>query len=517
MLECYANGRDYVPLVQFAGEKLAPELVWEKRRELLEAGRDHTLAVDPFVRGLAAREADEQGVYRHAVERHAVEQWPGLERELFARLYGGAAALDEVAAGDQWLEAIHEQVGQVSEWEDLEARCEGDPWAAGIGAGRVTETLGKVLDEAIRKLAPQQDPGRLEQEAAELDEMAPGAGVMKDDQARQAEVQAEALRTELGKERVEFAIRQAVRVAADAAADQIEDLQLAMAGLGAGGGPGVLSAVNAPSEQVRKALAADPKLQRIAKLAGRLRMRARAKQRTKVNYVPEQIVDVTIGAELARLLPSELVLLAAEETELLLLRKLVERQALEYQMEGRESEDQGPILLLVDGSGSMTGARNEWAMAVGLALMEICAIQKRGFGLCHFDSSVQATFLVEPKRRLTLSELIEMVSYFSGGGTAFAPPLDWARGELGKGAWSKADVILVTDGGGGWGTAVEQLGKVGAQVYGVAIESDFSAEQKRELAGVARIDNLAEGQRWQAAAAKGAAKDDAVDLVFGGV
>lgn len=517
MLDCYAKGEAYVPLVEFAGEPMAPGLAWEKRRELLETGRDHTLAVDAFTRSLAMREADEGGVFRDALERHAVEQWPGLERELYARLYGGAQPVAELNASDQWLAGIHEQCDQLEEWDDLARRSEGDPWAAGIGAGRITQVLGSVLDEAIRKLAPKEDPARLEEEAADLDAVAPGAGAVKAEAASEQAALAENLANQLALPSTEHKIRQAVRAAAAAAEGEIVAVQAAMAGLGAGNATGVLSAVKAPADEVRRALQGNPKLARIAALAGRLRMRARDKQRRKVEYVPEQIVDVTLGAEIARLLPSELMLLATEETELLLLRKLTERQALEYKLEGQESEDRGPILLCVDSSGSMDGARNEWAMATALALMEICAMQRRGFGLCHFDTSVRKTFLVPANQRVTLNQLVEMVGYFSGGGTAFGPPLDWALNELGGAAWSKADVILVTDGAGAWGEQVKRLGEAGASVYGVAIESDFTPAQTAELAGVASIGSLDEGVKGQPAAARGATKDQAVDLVFGSV
>ena len=173
------------------------------------------------------------------------------------------------------------------------------------------------------------------------------------------------------------------------------------------------------------------------------------------------------------------------------------------------------MILCVDGSGSMKGARNEWAMGVALAILEVCAMQRRAFCLVHFDSRVQKTFEVPASGRITLEKLIEMVSFFSEGGTAFAPPLEWALGRIaaagGAGVWGKSDVILVTDGGGVWNDAVEQLKAHNALVYGVAIESDFLPEQAEELAGVARIANLAGDGKPQ----KGKAVDGPVDLVFG--
>lgn len=519
MLEAWQRGESFTHTVTVEGKEMPRKLAWQKRRELLVEGRDQTLQVEPFVRDLAGLEADEHGVFRQALERHQVEQWPGLERELFASLYGNPEPVETLAEGDQWLQAIHQQAEQLEEWQGLRRQSEGDPWAAGIGAGRVTRALGAVLDEAIRKLAPQADPERLKEEAKALEELAEGAGAVMAKAAGDAELQAAALAAKLGSGALELKVRQAIRKAAAEAEEELDELQVAMTGLGVGTGPGVLGAVPASRDEVRKALQADPKLRRVAEIAGRMRMRARKVARSKVAYLPELIVDVTLGGELERLLPSELTLLAAEETELLEIRKLAERQALQYRLEGREQMDRGPVILAVDGSGSMEGARNEWAMGVALAVIEVAHKQRRPFALVHFDHVVQRVFEVPAGKPCSFPELVEMVSYFSGGGTSFAEPLQWAAGKvsepgnrLGEGTWKQADVILVTDGRGDWGPAMGELKAKGAQVYGVAIEACFKPEQAKELAGLAQIRNLAEHEKPKP---KGALQDGAVDLVFG--
>lgn len=518
MLAAWDRGESFVPEAKVAGVTMPIGMAWDVRRKLLVEGRDQTLAVEPFVRELAGREADEGGMFRTALERHQVEQWPGLQRELFASLYGDPAELGDAllpepqSDADAWLRSIHAQAADLEEWRQLRAQCQGDAWASGIGAGRVTQLLGSVLDEAIRKLAPEQDPERLLEEADALDELGgKGAGDEKRQEGVQAAEKAVELFEELEQDENALKLRQVLRQAAEEAEGEIEEIKAGLRGLGVGFGPGMMAGVKAPEEQVRKALAANPKLRRVAEVAGRMRMRARTAQRSKVSYLPEQIVDVTLGGELERLLPSELTLLAAEETELVAVRKLIERQALEYRLEGREQLDKGPVILCVDGSGSMEGARNEWAMGVALAVLELASKQRRPFCLVHFDGLVQKTFEIPARAAVSFETLVEMVSYFSGGGTSFEPPLLWASSKIAQGIWKDADVLLVTDGAGSWGTACERLGKQGARVYGVAIDCDFSDEQKRELSGSARILNLAaQGQKQN-----GKAQDAKVDLVFG--
>lgn len=484
-LEAYAAGRTYQPTV---ASQPPPALVAAKRAqgEALEHGRDQCFTVSRHVRALAASEAQEGGTFQKAVESQKAEQWPGFERELFARLHGSAEPIGESPDADAWTRAVHDQVDQVPEWRELQAYAKGDPWAAGIGAAEITKSLSLELGDILDK-APQEDAERV-REDGEVVALEGGQSEPYTEHARELEKHGAVTALRIAGKDVQ--IRQSVSEAADLALGEIRELQAGMAALGAGTQPGVASRVKGPASEVRKLLQKNSRVRRIAQIAGRMKIRAREAQRSKVNYVPEQIVDVTLGAELQRLLPSETMLLAEGETELLLLKKLLERQALEYRLEGREREDQGPIILCVDGSGSMKGARHEWAMGLALALLEICATQRRAFALLHFDTVVQKEWLVTKPAGLPLDLLAEMVCYFSDGGTDFAPPLNRARDLILTSGLSKADVILLTDGDGNWGQAVAGLKAQQARVYGVGIGTDFGADQKAELSGSAFLPDL---------------------------
>lgn len=505
MLEAYAAGKKYSPVTVDPVAAKAAAQRRDQAAETIETGRDHCFSVSRHVRKLAKAEHAEGGTFNLAVHSQTSEQWPGFERELFARLHGGADPIGESPDADEWLRALHGQVDQVPEWRQLQAYCQNDPWAAGIGAGSITKALGASVGPVVQK-APQEDAERVREDAAALEAInVPAEATVE----RAVELEEHGAVTALRIRGAEVANRQAVGIAVTEALGEIQELQAGMGALGVGNQPGVASRVAAPSAQVRKLLQGNPRVRRIAQIAGRLKMRAREAQRTKVNYVPEQIVDVTVGAEIQRLLPSETMLLADGETELLLLKKLLERQALEYRLEGRESLDRGPVILCVDGSGSMAGARHEWAMGVALALMEICAKQKRPFALIHFDALVQKEYLVTKPADLNLEQLVEMVTYFSDGGTNFGPPLQRAltliERDRGAGVLGKADVVLLTDGGGHWDKSVANLKRRGAGVYGVAIATDFTAEQKAELTGVAHFPNL------------NPKAEAALDVVFGGI
>jgi uncharacterized protein with von Willebrand factor type A (vWA) domain len=160
-----------------------------------------------------------------------------------------------------------------------------------------------------------------------------------------------------------------------------------------------------------------------------------------------------VGSDLARLLPSETVFLADADLEPLLYRKLIENAALEYELRGLETKAEGPIVLVVDESGSMSGTNDEWAKAVSLALMEVAARQNRVFAYVHFDNGVSRVDTFANPRSVALPELLDCVKHFTGGGTSIASGLQEADRIIGQAKehrdFKRADVVLITDGADG--------------------------------------------------------------------
>jgi uncharacterized protein with von Willebrand factor type A (vWA) domain len=94
-------------------------------------------------------------------------------------------------------------------------------------------------------------------------------------------------------------------------------------------------------------------LRRICDHAGRLRRLAQSRQRLKTAHGVDEVAGVEPGGDLGRLLPAELARLMLPETELDALRRLAERQALSLQLRGSEPVGKGPVMVVVDESGSM--------------------------------------------------------------------------------------------------------------------------------------------------------------------
>lgn len=505
MIEAWGKGQVYTLQVQHAGQLMNRADAKEARLQLLERGTDATRSVSDWVRYLATGEAREDGVFGDSLDKVQAEQWPALAREIFDSLYTEQPEqLETAGAGSGWIHELVTQAESQPEWSKLRDQVKGDPWACGIAAGQVANELAEEA-KALLDAVPKEDPQRLAEEAQALED---ALGIRHKATKRAMKKAAVAAEQAAAAAELAVGMGQVLGEAAATAEDEIGEILAGSTNM-ADLSSGALQSLKAAPEEMRKALAANPNLRKLVELAGRMRLRARAKQRAKTKYAPEEIVDVTIGGELERLLPSELAHLMMPQTKAMLMAKIQERQALQYDLEGEERLDRGPVILAVDSSGSMQGIRNQWAMAVAIAVLEVAAMQRRAFVLMHFDDVVRATFTVEKPKNLKLSQLLEMVSYFSGNGTNFAPPLRDAHGIItnGKqkdGVFARADVMLITDGQASWGTWAADLKKTGAALYGVAIEEKFKPEMEKELTGCSYVSTAMMGN----ASAN-------VDLLFG--
>jgi uncharacterized protein with von Willebrand factor type A (vWA) domain len=216
------------------------------------------------------------------------------------------------------------------------------------------------------------------------------------------------------------------------------------------------------------------KLRRIVELAGRLQATARAKRATRSEYARSELVGVEPTGDLARILPSELVSLADPLRTADLVRRLGERSAMGYRVRGREKTAKGPILVALDMSGSMRGAKDVWAKAVALAIADIARTEKRAFGIVLFDSAIAGCLLLSDGA--SPLPLLDLLSCEPGGDTDFQHPMTWALGRIGdasaRAKFTRADVVLVTDGHASSDAARATMARadaLGAHVFGISI------------------------------------------------
>lgn len=461
----------------------------------IKDGRDTTRATPKWDRFLASKEAEGGGNFAAALKQHGKSAaWAAYARETFAKLYDSGLSKDlpegERPLGSDWVQKLHESAEALPEWRALRERSRRDSWAAGIAAGEALNVLAQQVTP------PDADPQRIQDELEFIQQlMADKGGKTSAKHLRRLAAlqrqKAEALE-EHGRAVTNIAnrassLRSAMRGAMQAAQSKISEMDEAMNTMGAGEGSGLTSRISCPPAQLRSALAKNDKLRRIAKLAGRMKSAALQKQRTKAKHGHEELCDVKQGSDVARLVPSELINFATEETEMLLFGRIIDNAAMCYELRGKENRSEGPIIMAVDESGSMSGTRDEWAKAVAFALMEIAARQNRAFAYVHYDSRVSRTDRVENPKALSLEQIENFVSYFTGGGTNIANALNHCVKMLEEAAagradkpWKRADVILVTDGE-DYGVdaqkkAIAKIKELNGHVYGIFIGCSAEGE-----------------------------------------
>lgn len=285
---------------------------------------------------------------------------------------------------------------------------------------------------------------------------------------------------ELIEEPLEEAKAAAAAAQAAAAKEQEEALEglsgvdmssaLAAAGADVSAGSGGAGTESQRNEKLVQYVRRDPRLNRIAQLAGRMRNSVITKQRAKRTSSSNEVVDVTLGGDLERLLPSELSRLASKSMKLIAMRDFLERKMVQYEMVVREEFERGPIIVCLDKSDSMHGARDEWATAITLSMLEIAQRQGRAFGLVSFAYDVVQKNFVRAGEKISLQDIMIGV----GGGTNIPAALGAALDAIKRmSAVKQADIILISDGEsvGDPKAWTKKADEQGVTIYGVGIET----------------------------------------------
>lgn len=249
-----------------------------------------------------------------------------------------------------------------------------------------------------------------------------------------------------------------IKAAADAtreARKDVSDYQDMKQGLGGGDGQKLDPKRTA---ELFKRVRGNHRLKRICELAGRYRRLAQAMQRRKSIHGQDDMVGIVQDGDLARLVPSELALLADADTELLAMRRIVERQAMCREYRGVEPVARGPIVVVVDESGSMDGEPIANAKAMALALAWIARAQRRWVAFQSFaaetdnDGNPCGIRLALPPDNWDDSSLLGWMEHFyDGNNTKPDVPLQtlpftyWPKFERQGLTRGKTDIILITD------------------------------------------------------------------------
>jgi len=324
-----------------------------------------------------------------------------LEDELFDTLYAGETTPlppEQRAELAEWAEGVHDALKALPTFERLGRECRGNPDAAAVGVEVLMEELQPKLPEAPNL---------------------PEAGALRRAATR--------------------ASTQALNAVAEA--NELASGLCHVAGTSAArGAPGNGEA----AQRLLPRLRTDPRLRRVAELAGRFKRILAEKRRQRVRRGADEVADVEQGDALPRLVPSELVRLTHPRMRLTFMRDFTEKRCLQYRLAGTATLGRGPLVLCIDKSGSMDGPKDVWATAVGLALLNQAQEERRAFTLLCFSGAVTYGVTVRP------GEALPQDALFVGcdGGTdidaALCKALDIIQ--TGNDGMKAADVVLITDG-----------------------------------------------------------------------
>ena len=247
-------------------------------------------------------------------------------------------------------------------------------------------------------------------------------------------------------EGLDVAVIAAASRASKDAADGVAELESVTQAMGMGPGEPGSSDVNAIASAFKTARS-NKALMRICALAGRYKQLAQGLHKARSKNGFDEVVGLESGGDISRLVPTELMRMCVPELELDLMRRLVERQCLCREFEAIEKVGLGPIVIVIDESGSMIGSRNESAKAIALTLASIARKQGRWCGLVAFSGGSGHRVLALPPTKWNQVQLYSWLESFIGMGSDQDVPIGEMAAiftEIGA-PQGKTDLIYVTD------------------------------------------------------------------------
>ncbi|MFI8306167.1 VWA domain-containing protein [Streptomyces sp. NPDC085927] len=241
-----------------------------------------------------------------------------------------------------------------------------------------------------------------------------------------------------------------------------------------------------------------------AELIGRFRQMADGERARKVENATGELVGVTLGNDLTRVIPSELAGLGLPESRAVFAARYAAGELMLYDSEGERAAGRGAVIACVDTSHSMYAegpggvTREAWAKACALALLDQARHAGRDFvGILFSAADRIQVFRFPSERPAGIDRVLDFAETFLGGGTSYQTPLTTAaellEEEFNDATRARGDIVMLTDDDcgvteewmRGWNDAKHLLG---FRVFGVAVGCPPAAEDGSVLDAL--CDNL---------------------------
>lgn len=216
------------------------------------------------------------------------------------------------------------------------------------------------------------------------------------------------------------------------------------------------------------------------------------RQEIRTPLIPAETRGLIRSGDIPRMLPAEAVKFGHPKLRMLWHAARAERGLLTYRVEGVEIErtqverevlepmegrkprpKRGPMVVVVDTSGSMQGTPELVAKALVLEAARVAHAERRRCLLYAFSGPGQ---VIEKELSLNesgIAELLEFLGFSFCGGTDADGVLSQVIDRLHEDTWQKADVLMVSDGE--WSSSsarirsVEALRETGTRFHGVQV------------------------------------------------
>lgn len=211
----------------------------------------------------------------------------------------------------------------------------------------------------------------------------------------------------------------------------------------------------------------------------------------KVENATGELVGVTLGNDLSRVIPSELSGLGLPELRAVFAARYTAGELMLYDSRGEQSTGRGAVIACVDTSHSMYEAgpggvtREAWAKACALALLDQARHAGRDFvGILFSAADKIQVFRFPAGLPVGTDRILDFAETFLGGGTSYQRPLSTAgellEQEFDDTARARGDIVLITDDDcgvteewmRGWNDIKHRLG---FRVFGVAVGAPRAA------------------------------------------
>lgn len=249
-------------------------------------------------------------------------------------------------------------------------------------------------------------------------------------------------------------------------------------------------------------------------LAGVLEHVFESRKLIRERLVPDVYMDVTgleLSDEIELMLPDEAVLLGNESLRSLWFARYAESQLATYRIQGTEVETVqtsvkkdrpvnrrlGPVIAMVDTSGSMSGYPEPIAKAIVLALCQMSQNRSRRIFVISFSGPGQTLDFEFTPNVTGLSNLQRFLSHSFSGGTDVNTPLAEALGKVETDkSWKQADIFVASDGGFGVSDAVvERIGQA-RRSKGLGVSGVLIGGYKSEFERICDQHRLYEYSTW---------------------